>query len=133
MNGSLRVKRWVFLKSRTIHFHINRTSVIRRVKWNHSEFSQPWNQQMTFGSKIEWLTLIYLKIFVGQPSSSLRKKNKNHDFNYFVNGFQPVLKILSKIFSIPVNLNALFITRNNKRKSGKRSMCLLSLWKKFVS
>ena len=36
------LKRWFFLKSRAIHFHINTTSVIRTVKLN-----QHWNKQAT--------------------------------------------------------------------------------------
>ena len=32
------LKRWVFLKNRPIHFHINSTSVIRLIKWNQLSF-----------------------------------------------------------------------------------------------
>ena len=41
-------KRWFFLKNRPLHFHINRTSVTRLVKWN--QFSQHWDQQATYPS-----------------------------------------------------------------------------------
>ena len=36
--AAIALRRWIFLKNRPIHFHINRTTVIRPVKWNQLSF-----------------------------------------------------------------------------------------------